>query len=460
MISAAGIGSGLDINGIVAQLMAAESRPLDILKTEESEYNTKLSAYGSLKSALANFQTAMKDLVGNSGFNARTATVSNANFFSATADSTAAAGAYTLQVNQLAQQQKLTSAGVADAGVALGTGSLVLKVGDGAEVTITPSDYSLQGIRDALNESGADITATIVNDGSANGNRLVITANDTGAANTIKITATDPSLSQFNYDPASPVIYDSAAPSAGMSQLQAAQDANLTIDGLPVTKSSNTITDAIQGLTLNLSQVTDGEAVTITVAHDASTLKTAVANFAKAYNDLQKTISTMTAYDPDTKVSGSLQGDSGAKSVLNQVRGVLTQSVDGAGSLSLLSDLGVSFQKDGTLAVDDTKLQKAIDNNFDDIATLFSSTSGYATVLSNLAEDMLGDNGLITSRTEGINTSIENNKIRQENMELRLEAIEKRYRTQFTALDAALASMQNTSAFLTQQLAALAQNTG
>lgn len=247
-ISAAGIGSGLDINGLVSQLMISESKPLELLKAQEKQFDTKLSAYGSLKSAISTFQTAMKDLTGNKGLSAQTVTSSNAGVLSSTANGTAAAGVFTIEVTQLAQQHKLTSAGVADATVSLGSGSLNIKVGDDDEVAVTPTDYSLQGIRDAINESDAGVTATIVNDGTANGNHLVITSKDSGAANTVKITATDASLSQFDYDPASPVLYDADTPPAGMSQLQAAQDAGLKVDGIPITKPSNTITDAIQGV--------------------------------------------------------------------------------------------------------------------------------------------------------------------------------------------------------------------
>ncbi|WP_026223852.1 flagellar filament capping protein FliD [Methylosarcina fibrata] len=456
-ISAAGIGSGLDINGLVSQLMMAESKPLDLLKAQEKQFNTKLSAYGTLKSAISTFQTAMRTLTGSNGLSAQTVTSSNAGVLSATANGTAAAGFFTIEVTQLAQRQKLTSAGVADATASLGSGSLNIKVGANAEVVVTPTDYSLQGIRDAINESDAGITATIINDGTANGNHLVITSKDSGAANTVKITATDASLSQFDYDPASPVLYDANTPPAGMSQLQAAQDANLTVDGIPITKPSNTITDAIQGVSLNLTQVSGGTPVTITVGQDTETVKTSIDNFVKAFNDLKQTISNMTAYDPTTKTGGPLVGDAGARSVLNQIRGVLTGSVADAGSLSLLSDIGVSFQKDGTLSLDNSKLQKAIDGNFPDVAKLFTSTNGFATQLNSLTGDMLATDGLITSRTDGLNNSIQNLKKREDNMQARLDSIEERYRAQFIALDQALSSMQNTSAYLTQQLSALAK---
>lgn len=197
--------------------------------------------------------------------------------------------------------------------------------------------------------------------------------------------------------------------------------------------------------------------MTITVGQDTGTVKTSIDNFVKAFNDLKQTIGKLTAYDPTTKIGGPLVGDAGARSVLNQIRGVLTESITGAGSLSLLSDIGVSFQKDGTLALDNSKLQKAIDENFEDVAKLFTSTEGFATQLNSLAGDMLATDGLIASRTDGLNNSIQNIKKREDSMQARLDSIEERYRAQFIALDQALSSMQSTSAYLTQQLSALAK---
>lgn len=459
-ISAAGIGSGLDVNGIVSQLMAAEQRPLDLLKTQEQSFRSRLSSYGSLKSALSALETAMKGLAGSTtGFSAQSVSVSKDATLSASATGNAAAGTYAIEVSQLAQQQKLTSAGVADLTTELGSGTLQIAVGPEESITIAPASHSLQGIRDAINASKAGVTATIVNDGSANGHRLVLTANQSGAANTIRISASDPSLVQFNYDPASPVTYDAANPPSGISQLQAARDAKLTVDGLAITKPSNQISDAIQGISLKLTDLTSGTPVTVTVARDAATIKTSVASFVKAYNALNQTVSTMTAYNADTKVAGSLQGDSGANAVLAQMRGVLGKAADGAGKLRTLSDIGVSFQKDGSLAVDDKKLQTAIDKNFDSIGALFTATDGFATRLAALAGEMLGEKGLIKARTEGINDSIKSITKREEAVQTRLTAMEARYRKQFSALDAALASMQNTSNYLTQQLAALSANT-
>jgi flagellar hook-associated protein 2 len=455
--------AALDVNGIVSQLMAAEQRPLNLLKSQEQSFRSRLSSYGSLKSAVSSLESAMKSLAGSTtGFSANTVSVSNTAIASASVTGKAAAGSYAITVTQLAQQQKLTSVGVADPAASLGSGSLRIAVGPELEVTVTPTENSLLGLRDAINASKAGVTATVVNDGSANGHRLVLTANQSGAANTIRITASDgsdPGLTQFNYDPASPVVYDAANPSTGMSQLQAARDAKLTVDGLAVTKPSNQISDAIQGISLKLTELTKDTPVTLTVGRDAATVKASVASFVKAYNALNQTVSGLTAYNANTKSAGALQGDSAANAILTRMRGELSKAAEGAGTLRTLSDIGVSIQKDGSLKVDDAKLQTAIDKNFDSIGALFTATDGYATRLAALAGEMLADKGVISARTAGLDESIKNITKREEAVQTRLDSLEARYRKQFSALDVALSSMQNTSNYLTQQLAALSANT-
>lgn len=454
-ISSSGIGSGLDVNSIVTQLMTAESAPLNILKTKASSFNAKLSAYGTLKSAISTFQTTLKDLTG-SGLTAQTATTSNPSMLGVSAGSTATPGVYAIEVTQLAQQHKLMSPGVTDATAPLGggRGAMTIEVG-GKSVDIPAGDYSLQGISNAINAANAGVSATIVNNGDATlGNHLVITATDSGVVNSVKITADANScLSQFQFDPAAPL-----AAGTVMLQKQEARNAKFTIDNIEIEKPSNTITDAINGITLNLLQANVGTTVNVTVAHDKSAAKTALTGFVDAYNKLNSTVKKMTSYDAGSKTGAVLNGDSGAASILLTLRKQLSNAVTGAASLTTLSDIGIAFQRDGTLSVDDVKLQKALDGKFDNIAKLFSGADGFATRLSTATADMLGAKGVITSRTDGLNTSIKGLSARQAEVESRLALTEKRYRAQFTALDATISKMQSTSSFLTQQLTALAKN--
>ena len=450
-ISSTGIGSGLDVNSIVTQLMSAERAPINILQTKQTANNAKLSAYGTLKSAVSTFQTAMTAL-GSAGLGARTATSSSATTLGVTASTDAVPGSYAIEVTQLAKQTKLSSAGHTDDAALMGAGTMSIQVGAKTAVTIPAGNYSLDTLSRAINAAQAGVSATIVNDGSAS--HLVITATDSGAANTVKISA-DGGMAEFQFDPAAPPT----GPAPAMAQNQAGQDAILTIDKLPVTKPSNTITDAVSGLTLNLLQTTvAGSSVNVTVAADKVAAKAAVTGFVDAYNKLSSTIKTMTAYNPTTKTGAVLNGESGAASIMMALRKELNVAATGAGSLKTLADIGIAFQRDGTLAADDVKLTKALAGNFGGVTALFAGTDGFATRLTATTTAILGTTGIISSRTDNLNSAIKQNSARQDDLEASMVNIQKRYRAQFSGLDSLMSKMQSTSNFLTQQLTAIAKN--
>lgn len=450
-ITSTGIGSGLDVNTIVTQLMASERAPISLLQTKQSANNAKLSAYGSLKSAVSTFQTALKGL-SSAGLGARTGVSTSPTTLGVTAGTDAVPGSYSIQVTQLAQQTKLSSAGHTDSAALMGSGNMTIQVGAKAAVTIPAGDYSLDTLSKAINAAQAGVSATVVNDGSAS--HLVITATDSGAANTVKITA-DGGMAEFQFDPAAPP----PGPGPVMAQNQAGQDAKLTIDNIAITKPSNSITDAVSGLTLNLLQTTAvGTPVNVTVAADKTAAKTAVTGMVDAYNKLNATIKGMTSYNSTTKTGAVLNGDSGAASIMTSLRRELTTAATGGGGLKTLSDVGITFQSDGTLAADSTKLSKALDTNFGGVTALFSGTDGFATRLTAATTTMLGSTGVISSRTDNLNSAIKRNSASQDDLEARMANIEKRYRAQFSGLDTMMSSMQSTSNFLTQQLKAIAAN--
>lgn len=447
-ITATGIGSGLDINTLVSQLMSAESVPLDQLKTKQGSFNAKLSAFGSLKSAISTFQNALKAVSGTA-LAALTATSGKTDILttSVAAGSGAVPGSYAIEVSQLAQRDKLASAGVATGATFAAGSTMDIKVGSTTTTVTVGSTMTLAQLSSAINGANAGVTATVVNDGSTGGasDHLVITAKDTGAANTVQVTAGG-DLAAF----------DTTAGTTTMTWQQHAGDAKFTVDGLAVTKPSNTITDAIKGVTLNLAQTNVGSPVTVTVAQDATAVKTAITGFVDAYNTLSNTISKMTAYDAATKTGGVLNGDSSARGLLTALRAEMTKAVTDSGNLGTLSDIGISFQRDGKLAIEKAdKLQKALDTNFDNLGKLFSSASGYATRLTKLTTDMLSTHGVIQTRTDGLKETLKTLGKNQASLEDRLTQTEKRYRTQFTALDTMMSQMKSTSNFLTAQLANL-----
>lgn len=390
MVAAAGIGSGLDVNGIIGQLMAAERQPLAALAKQEAAYNQKLSAYGQVRSALASFQTALKDLASGSKFQALSATSSDTAVLTASASGKATPASYQVEVKQLAQQHKLASAGFASTDDLVGSGTLTIQFGSydsgtntftanadkaAQSLTIDPANQTLAGIRDAINAANAGVTATIVNDGSAAGNRLVLTSADSGAANSLKISVTDDDGNATDASGLSALAYDpTAAAGSGknLSQKAEALDALLDIDGIAVKQSTNMVKDAIDGVTLNLAQTNVGEKLTLAVSRDTKAVTAAVEAFVKAYNGASGTLKSLTAFNGAGEKNGVLLGDATARAIQTQLRGMLNTAVESGGSLTTLSQIGVSFGSDGTLSLDSAKLNTAIDSNFDGIAALFA----------------------------------------------------------------------------------------
>lgn len=396
-ITSAGIGSGLDVNAIVTGLMNVERQPLTLLASKKTAFQTQVSAYGSLKSALSTFQASVSALSSAAKFNAQTVTSADTEVLTATADGKASVSSYAVKVNQLAQQQKIASAGFSNISNTVGTGTLTISFGtftpevlapptasaftantDKTDITIAinSSNNTLAGVRDAINAKNGSVTASIVNDGT--NNRLIITSKDTGEVNSLKITTTDDDtvntdatgLSQLAYDPTA-----TTGSGKNLQQLQAAKDALLNIDGISVVKSSNTITDAIEGVTLKLLKTSNNVSVNLGIATNQDEIKKSVTSFVDGYNKLDTTLRSLTKYGGEGGTSGALLGDATARSITNQIKAVFSNSISGAGSLTTLSQIGVSFQRDGKLALDSTKLTTAISTNLGDIAALFAPSA-------------------------------------------------------------------------------------
>lgn len=385
-ISTPGIGSGLDVNSIVSQLMAVERQPLTVLDKKEASYQAKLSAYGNLKSAVSSFQGTVSALNSPSKYTALTATAGDSTILSAKAYSTASPSSHTVEVTQLAQANTLkTTFQATNVTDLVGVGTLTFYAGtydsggntftpnpnSGAQtVTIDSAHNSLAGVRDAINAANINVSASIVNDGTSN--RLMLTAKNSGAANSMKITVSDPTTSGL----AAKMAYDPTVvpPVNGVIQTAEAKDAKLLVDGVSITSATNSVTSAIQGVTLTLTKTNLGSPTTLTVARDPSGISSLVSDFVKGYNELAKTIKDLTSYDAKTKKGGVLLGDSAVRSIQSQMRAVLNTAVkDLNGSQTSLSSIGISFQKDGTLTLDSSKLSSAISSDPVNVAGLFTA---------------------------------------------------------------------------------------
>ena len=475
MVSSAGIGSGLDIEGIISQLMEIEKRPLTQLNNKKAEQQAQLSAFGSLKSVLSSFQDSVQELAKPTVFNGLKAALTDTTMATVSASSSAAAGTHEIEVQSIAQSQKIKSEAFASTDTIIGSGTLTIAFGtyngDGTftantekaakTITIDPAKSTLADIRDTINDANAGITASIVNDG--NGNRLVIASKDSGLANALKITVNDADGNHTNNAGLSKLAFDASTGGvANMTETVAAKNAVLVIDGITIQKSSNTIDDALEGVTLNLLKADPGTTSTLTVEKDNSSVEAAMKAFVTTYNSLEKTVTNLSRYDPANDQASILTGDSTVRMVQFRVRAMLSDNPLPAGGINSLSELGISFQKDGTLALDDSKLSavladpdKNISEFFGDIPGTTTSTPGFISRLDQLIDGMTRSDGLIESRIDGIDSVIKTIDKRSESLEYRLEEVEKNLRAQYTALDTMIASMTQTSNYLQQQLASL-----
>lgn len=449
-ISSLGVGSGLDLSSIITGLMQVEQQPLIALQTKEASVQSRISALGSLKSVLSSLQTAASGLIPDttqsatekfSSFKAKSADETIA---TATASSGAVAANYVLTNITLATAEQIRKSESTLTIPASGSGTLSIKIGTGTAVDVSVTGgTTLSDIAKAINDSGAKVSATVINDGTAK--HLVVSATDSGASNTLSITGSA-GWESFDYKPTS-------APANGnaWTQQQGANSAAVTVNGLPITGNTNTFADAIPGVTINLLK-TSAAGTSVAVTQDTKANITAALNsFIKAYNEAANSMKGLGAYNEATKVAGALQGDTTLRSAQSQVFNLLT-STQGSGDYRVLADIGVSLQKDGTLKLDTTKLNKAIDTDFSAVSNLVSSAgTAFKTGLNSLVDT----SGTITSATDSANRTVKEFQRREEALKVRLDAVKARYTKQFSALDTLVANMNQTSSSLTQMLANL-----
>ncbi|UVE16383.1 flagellar filament capping protein FliD [Pseudomonas sp. LS44] len=477
MAGITGIGSGMDIDSIVSAMVTAEKTPKqNQLNTVEKKATTQLTSLGQLKGAISTFQTALAALNSSSSFLARSVTASDAKVLTPSASQSAAAGTYQVSVSQLAVSSKVALAAVpADSTKTLSSGTLEIKVGSttALKIDVGSGNNTLAGIRDAINKSGAGVTASIVTDDK--GARLTLTSNKAGDGNDITVKATnvgtdgDSSLSllTFNGSAGAPVATDYAggegdadyqaalqafntASGSGSSGkvIAEAKSAQLTIDGLSITRDSNSIDGAIEGVSFNL--LTTGTS-NLTVARDEAGVKSKVQSFVDAYNTMMGFINTQTKVttvtDNDAPVVGALVGDSSVRALVNVVRNELVAAQDG--TVKVLTNLGITTQQDGTLKVDSDKLGKAISNDYEGVAKYFTGDSGLAARLGNKLKAYTETDGILEQRTDMLQATLDKVDKQNEDLTTRMNALSERLYKQFNAMDSLVAQLTNTSNSLT-----------
>ena len=475
-LSVPGIGSGLDINSLVERLMAVERQPLTALATKKGMIESKISALGQIRSSLDALKTAAQRMTTQDKLLTLKTTVADTSIATVSTSNSATPASFSLEVEQLASAQKLSSPEFASASSSLGNaaGSVTIEFGtysagiytlnpDRAAFTVNVEADKMtpEGIRDVINQANKEVSASLVNSGT--GVMLVLTNAKTGANQHMRLSVSDPDgnntdnagLSQLAYNPAA-----SVGNGKNMSERVAAQDARVKIDGISITSRTNTLDQSIAGLTISLLKTNDDSPTTMTTTRDDSQVKTAVNSFITAYNSLNKLVRDLTKYDATNREAAILNGESTVRNVLSQVRGLLSKQY-GSTSLPTLSELGITTQSDGSIRLDATKFDSAFSSKRDAVVALFTQSTGgtegdgFAGTVEDLITSLTDNNGLLDARTDGLNVSLKNLNSKEDQIEARLSQIEQRYRTQFVTLDRNLNSLQSLSAYLQQQLASI-----
>ncbi len=470
-ITSIGIGSGLDIESMITQLVAVERAPVTKLRTEASSLQTKLSTYGKLQSGMSALRDAAAALTRASTWGATTGTSSDAASVSATTSSTTLPGSYAIEVQRLASVQANATGVFASADALVGEGTLRIELGSWAgtsftpkagaaavDITVGPPAQSLAQLRDTINASNSGVVASVLSD--ASGARLVLRSAATGQANGFRVAVTDADANNSDGLGLSALAYDPSASILTMAQALAAANASASLNGLPIGAEGNTLSNVLDGMTLTLGKVTTAP-VLVEAKTDTASIRKALDTFVTAYNDLNKLLAEQTKYDAASKTAGALQGDSAAISMRAQMRSLLGGSSGASALFTRLADVGFDVQTDGSIKLDETKLANGL-ANLGEMKKLFANSdlvtpanNGLAVQLRSMADQVLGIDGTLSTRSEGLRKRIDLNQDRQDLLEDRIAMVEKRLRAQYTALDKQMASLNSLSSYVTQQIAAL-----
>lgn len=459
-ITAAGSGSGLDIESIVTQLVAVERAPVENrLNLQEAKAQASITAFGSLKSALSDFQKTAQGLQNLADFQARTVTSSNNDLFIATGTNEAATFNASIEVTQLAQANKLASGDFGSVSTIVGTGSLVLSANNKSfQINVTGENQTLEGIKNSINDAtnniGISASILTVDDGSGGKvSKLILTSDTSGADNEISVVVNDNDASDTNNSGLSRLYYVAGDVNNQLSEVDSAQNAQLLVDGFQVSSNTNVFVDTIEGITLTAIKAEPGTEETLSVTLDKLGVENKIQNFVNKFSSLMTVINELTVFDVENNTKGLLTGDSTTTAVENQLRRVLSSSVTGIESqFTNLAELGVRTENDGTLTLDIAALTNAIENNFDDIGKVFSGENGIASQISSTLSNYLDNSGIISNRTDSLDRELDEIAISRSDLELRLESVQRRIRSQFTAMDILVAQLNASGDFLLQQL--------
>jgi flagellar hook-associated protein 2 len=457
-ISAAGVGSGLDVQSIVSQLVAIEKQPLKQLQTKATSFQTQLSLYGKIKSQASALGDAAALLAGPNGWNAQKATSSNAAAMGVIASSSASNAAFSVEVQQLARAQSSASLGITKDGAAGAEGNLKIELGTWSEdvtPTFTPGSSvsvsiaatdTVGDIATKINASNAGVVATVLRDGA--NERLVVKSTTTGGASGFRLnTPVAAGLGSLGL----------TNPSNGVGFVgQTALDARVKINGIAVASASNKMADVVAGVTLQLNQVTTST-VDVSVANDQDAVQKNIQGFVDAYNALNSTLADATKYTAATKTAGALQGDVTTVGLQNALRSMMGSTSSGS-TFSYLSDVGIERQTDGSLKVNTTKLTSA-QQDLPNLKNLFTadngntSSNGFGLKVRDFSRGLIAFDGLVSNKSTALQGSITRNSKDQDRVNERASRVESQLFRQYSALDAQMAQLNGLNSYVTAQLA-------
>ena len=471
-ITSAGIGSGLKVDDIIASLLAVEKQPLLKLQTSATTMQTKLSVFGQMQSLVSAFRDAAAPLYKADAYTVTKAGSSDSTSVAATSTSAAVPGSYAVSVSALSSTQSTVSAAGQFAGATslVGTGSITVRLGSwnadataftpkaGSQDIVIPvgaSDSSLGAIRDKINAAAAGISATLITD--ANGSRLALQSSNTGAENGFRISVADDDGSDTDALGLSRIAFDPPSATGQMALTQSATNAQATINGIAVTTAGNTLTGVVDGITFTLNKVTTTPTI-VSVASDTAAVKNLMTGFVTAFNELASFLNSATRFDASTKSGALLQGDALTTGLQTQLRSLIGQPGSASSKFKTLSDIGIEFQKDGTLKVNDTKLAAAMTNlpelraAMSTVDPVDATRNGFGKRLASWAEGLLATDGRLPGKTKSIQSQIASNRKDQDKFGDRLDQIEKRLRAQYTALDTTMSKANALQAYVNQQI--------
>ncbi len=439
-IAFSGLASGLDTTAIINAMMSVERIPLQRLEAQNADYTAQLGVVNSLSAGLSGLQSAAKDLDTIGEFLSYSGTSDDEDIATISASGDAVPGTYDVEVTLLAEAQRTYSDGMADQHAALSGSDQTLTLsidGVDTDITVTAGD-SLRNVADAINASGADVSAGIMFDGTEY--RLQVSGRSTGADNAI--TFTDTGLGLNLSDP--------------LNTVQSAIDAVFKVDGFDMTSDSNTISDVLEGVTLSL----EGTGTTsVTIAPDNSAVEEKIQEFVDQYNSVFAVINQQVG---EGKGTATLNGDSTVRALEQSLQSMISSAIpgltDGSGNALILADLGIETQSDGTLTLDTEDLQDVLNQDFQGAAQYFagdvtSSTDGIGALVDSLVESYVNTtDGLLEGRKDGINDRISSNEDRMEQLEAYLETFEANLQNQFTQLEQAMSALQSQQQYLAQFL--------